>query len=76
MGGVSRYYNQTGGDNNKDIVIETEQREACTALQADIYAAVILEEQDAISERNKIIIDAALHVKEAAAMRVEGNIRI
>ena len=75
-GGVGRYYNRTGGDNNKDIVIETKQREACSTLQADIYAAVILEEQDAISERNKIIIDAALHVKEAAAMRVKGNVRI
>ena len=76
VGCVSRYYNQTGGDNNKDIVIETEQREVCTALQADIYAAVVLEEQDAIAERNKIIVDAALHVQESAAMRHEGNVRI
>ena len=30
--GVSKYYNQTGRDNSTDIVIEAEQREACSAL--------------------------------------------
>ena len=30
--GVSKYYNQTGRDTSTDIVIEAEQREACSAL--------------------------------------------
>ena len=65
---VNRYFN-TEVENNDDVVVEKERREACSALQKDINAALIIEEEDTKVERNKIILDAALHVKEAQAMR-------
>jgi hypothetical protein len=73
--GIIKYYNTKGVD-RCDVQVEEELREACIDLKKDIYAAVFLEEEDAVKERNKTILESAEHVKEAHGMRQEGNKRI
>jgi hypothetical protein len=41
----------------------------CIDLKIYIYATVVLEEDDAVKERSKTILEAAEHVKEAQGMR-------
>jgi hypothetical protein len=73
--GIDKYYTTKDTD-RRDEEVEQELREACIDLKKDIYATVILEEEDAVKERNKTILEAAEHVKEAQGMREEGNKRI
>jgi hypothetical protein len=63
--GVTKYYKDKGID-SCDVEVEKELREACIDMKKDIYATVILEEEDAVKERNQTILDAAEHVKEAS----------
>jgi hypothetical protein len=73
--GVIKYYKDNGID-SCDVEVEKELREACIDMKKDIYATVILEEEDAVKEHNQTTLDAAEHVKEAQGMREEGNKRI
>ena len=65
---IASYYKKKDGD-ILDIEVEQEMREACIDFKKDIYAPIILEEEDAIVERNRILLHATEHVKEAQGMR-------
>jgi hypothetical protein len=73
--GIDKYYTTKDID-RRGLEVEQELRKACIDLKKDIYATVVFEEDDAVKERNKSILEAAEHVKEAQGMREEGNKQI
>eukprot|EP00536_Pseudo-nitzschia_multiseries_P005895 jgi/Psemu1/13956/gm1.13956_g len=72
---LKRYFLNKKLDCSEEVVIaERETREVCD--QNDVYAPLVMEPEAALSENNKILLEASLHVKQAADQRRVCNTKI
>eukprot|EP00536_Pseudo-nitzschia_multiseries_P012308 jgi/Psemu1/31667/gm1.31667_g len=72
---LKRYFLNKKLDCSEEIVIaEHKTQEVCD--QNDVYAPLVMELEAALSENNKILMEASLHIKQAADQRRVCNTKI
>eukprot|EP00536_Pseudo-nitzschia_multiseries_P000819 jgi/Psemu1/1854/gm1.1854_g len=71
---LKRYFLNKKLDCSEVVIAERETREVCD--RNDVYAPLVMEAEAALSENNKILMEASLHVKQAADQRRVCNTKI
>eukprot|EP00536_Pseudo-nitzschia_multiseries_P015237 jgi/Psemu1/41747/gm1.41747_g len=71
---LKRHFLNKKLDCSEVIIAEHKTREVCN--QNDVYAPLVMEPEAALSENNKILMEASLHVKQVADQRRVCNMKI